>query len=251
MYELVVMPNEIEINKRYLILLIFLLGVRKHFWGSAWSQGAALGNMLNDDLTKSLRLKTMKRISHFVWLRKQFYQVQDLECTKISFFFSLFTVLLQWICYLEKWKALLMTDLKWMKNNAGHWHTDCWVWEILKSWAFKWVGIFKKCIFLSLSHDSFNFHNFILFFLLSVKARGPEIRAQKWTLDILEMTWNCVQNLYLHVCNFFPMARKIILFMFSKFFFFFLMTKKHFTHNIGVCFLLLHFLLLLFCLLLF
>lgn len=86
MYVLVVMPNEIEINKRYLILLIFLLGGRKHFWGCAWSQGAALGNALKDDLTKSLRLKTMKRISHFVWLRKQFYQVQDLEGTEISFF---------------------------------------------------------------------------------------------------------------------------------------------------------------------
>lgn len=59
---------------------------RKHFRGGAQSQGAALGNMLNDDLIKSLRLKSMKRISHFVWLRKQFYQVRNLECAEISFF---------------------------------------------------------------------------------------------------------------------------------------------------------------------
>lgn len=31
----------------------------------------------------------MKRISHFVWLRKQFYQVHDLKCAEISF--SLFS----------------------------------------------------------------------------------------------------------------------------------------------------------------
>lgn len=63
---------------------------RKHFQGSTQNNGTALGDMLNGDLIQLLRLKTMKRISHFVWLRKQFYQVPDLKCAEISFF-SLFS----------------------------------------------------------------------------------------------------------------------------------------------------------------
>lgn len=63
---------------------------RKHFRGSTQNNGAVLADMLNGDLIKLLRLKSMKRISHFVWLRKQFYQVRDLKCAEISFFSSSF-----------------------------------------------------------------------------------------------------------------------------------------------------------------
>jgi hypothetical protein len=85
------------------------LDKRKQFGGSTQRNGAALGDKLNADPIKLLKLKTMKRISHFVWLRKQFYQVHNLKCNEISFYHSLFSVLLQWICYMEKGKALLMT----------------------------------------------------------------------------------------------------------------------------------------------
>lgn len=59
---------------------------RKHFQGSTQNNGTALGDVLNGDLIQLLRLKTMKRISHFVWLRKQFYQVHDPKCAEISLF---------------------------------------------------------------------------------------------------------------------------------------------------------------------
>lgn len=61
----------------------------KQFWRSTQHNGAALGDRLNGDLIKLLKLKTMKRISHIVWLRKLFYQVHDLKCGEISFYLSL------------------------------------------------------------------------------------------------------------------------------------------------------------------
>lgn len=74
---------------------------RKHFQGSTQNNGTALGDVLNGDLIQLLRLKTMKRISHFVWLRKQFYQVHDPKCAETSLFLFSF----QWVCYLEKMKG--------------------------------------------------------------------------------------------------------------------------------------------------
>lgn len=61
---------------------------RKQFWGSTQLNGVAPGDKLNGDLIKLLKLKTMKRISHFVWLRKQFYQVYDLKWGEIFLPFS-------------------------------------------------------------------------------------------------------------------------------------------------------------------
>ena len=68
------------------------LDKRKQFWGSIQYNGAALGDKLNGDPIKLLKLKTMKRISHFVWLRKQFYQVRNLKCNEISFYCSLLSL---------------------------------------------------------------------------------------------------------------------------------------------------------------
>lgn len=110
MYGLSVLPNKKKrTNGRPNSLNLLVPSVErkldggKPFRGIAQSKGAALGNTLNDDLIKSLRLRTRKRISHFAWLRKQCYQVHDLKCAEIPFFLCIFHCFASvGVCYLEK-----------------------------------------------------------------------------------------------------------------------------------------------------
>ena len=135
------------------------LDKRKQFWGSIQYNGAALGDKLNGDPIKLLKLKTMKRISHFVWLRKQFYQVHNLKCNEISFYvlcsLSCFSGYATW----KKERHCWWHFTKWKKNNSWHLRVECWVWEgIEKSELFSELVYEKnkKMYFHSLSYDSFN-----------------------------------------------------------------------------------------------
>lgn len=61
-----------------------VLEKRKHFSSSF------LGYMLNSDLLKLFRLRTMTRISHFICLGKQLYYAYDLNVLNYLFFLHLF-----------------------------------------------------------------------------------------------------------------------------------------------------------------
>lgn len=93
-------------KERHLILLIFCF-IRGKCWtrgnifdvveqGKHFSKRSAPGYMLNGDLLKLFRIRTMARISHFVCLGKQLYHTHDLKGVEVfifcirSYFFSRF-----------------------------------------------------------------------------------------------------------------------------------------------------------------
>lgn len=79
------------------------------------------------DPIKLLRLKPMKRISHFVWLRKQFYQAGILNVLKILFFSFHFSF--QCLASVEilpgKMKGRVDDSAKWKKNKGWQSHVEC------------------------------------------------------------------------------------------------------------------------------
>lgn len=84
-------------KERHLILLIFcfirdilcwargdIFCVVEH--GKCFSKRSAPGYMLNDDLLKLFRIRTIARISHFVCLGNQLYHTHDLKCAEVFIF---------------------------------------------------------------------------------------------------------------------------------------------------------------------
>lgn len=81
-----------------------VLEKRKHFSSSF------LGYMLNSDLLKLFRLRTMTRISHFICLGKQLYYAYDLNVLNYLFFLHLFfpRFFFSTTCYFWKCESLFM-----------------------------------------------------------------------------------------------------------------------------------------------
>lgn len=137
-------------KERHLILLIFCF-IRGKCWprgnifdvveqGKHFSKRSAPGYMLNGDLLKLFRIRTMARISHFVCLGKQFYHTHDLKCVEVftfcirSYFFvkiymffsttyyfwkceSVFMLLTENILVLTSWSFFLLEEVMWQNNS--------------------------------------------------------------------------------------------------------------------------------------
>lgn len=107
-------------KERHLILLIFCF-IRGKFWtrgnifcvvehGKHFSKRSAPGYMLNGDLLKLFRVRTIARISHFFCLGNQLYHTHDLKCAEVfiflhgGFFFFKIYMFFSTTCYF--WKCL-------------------------------------------------------------------------------------------------------------------------------------------------
>lgn len=116
-------------KERHLILLIFCF-IRGKCWtrgnilyivehGKHFSKSSAPGYMLNGDLLKLFRLRTMTRISHFVCLGKQLYHAHDLKCAEVfisctwSYFFQDLYIFLHHMLLLEMWISVYALDRKY------------------------------------------------------------------------------------------------------------------------------------------
>lgn len=109
-------------KERHLILLIFCF-IRGKCWtrgnifsvvehGKHFSKRSAPGYMLNGDLLKLLRVRTMARNSHFVCLGNQLYHTHDLKCAEVFIF-------VQGVIFFFKIYMFLSTTFYFWKCESG------------------------------------------------------------------------------------------------------------------------------------
>lgn len=117
-------------KEKHLILLIFCF-IRGKCWtrgnifsvvehGKHFSKRSAPGYMLNGDLLKLLRVRTMARNSHFVCLGNQLYHTHDLKCAEVFIFVQGVIFFSRFICFYLPHSAFGNVNLdicSWQKTS--------------------------------------------------------------------------------------------------------------------------------------